>query len=64
MPGYPVLPILAALSCFFLMGFLTTGTWLRLFVWMAIGLVIYFGYSRSHSRLANEDSSTGTNQNA
>ena len=63
-PGYPVVPILAALSCLFLMGFLTTGTWLRFFVWMAIGLVIYFGYSRSHSRLANEDSSAGTNQEA
>src|ERR671913_57811 len=56
-PGYPVVPILAALSCLFLMGFLTTGTWLRFFVWMAIGLVIYFGYSRSHSRLANEETS-------
>jgi APA family basic amino acid/polyamine antiporter len=63
-PGYPVVPILAALSCLFLMGFLTTGTWLRFFVWMAIGIVIYFGYSRSHSRLANEDSSAGTNQEA
>ena len=59
-----MVPILAALSYLFLMGFLTTGTWLRFFVWMAIGLVIYFGYSGSHSRLANEDSSTGTNQNA
>ena len=63
-PGYPVVAILAALSCLFLMGFLTTGTWLRFFVWMAIGLVIYFGYSRSHSRLATEESSAGTNQNA
>ena len=63
-PGYPVVPILAALSCLFLMGFLTLGTWVRFLVWMAIGLVIYFGYSRSHSRLANEDSSAGTNQNA
>jgi APA family basic amino acid/polyamine antiporter len=63
-PGYPVVPILSAIACFLLMGFLTAGTWVRFFVWMAIGLVIYFAYSRSHSRLANEDSSEGTSQEA
>src|ERR671921_1826914 len=57
-PGYPVVPILAALACFFLMGFLTIGTWVRFLVWMAIGLVVYFGYSRGHSRLARR-ASTG-----
>jgi APA family basic amino acid/polyamine antiporter len=57
-----VVPILSAIACFLLMGFLTGGTWLRFFVWMAIGLVIYFAYSRSHSRLANEASSEGTTQ--
>src|ERR671911_566237 len=63
-PGYPVVPILSAIACFLLMGFLTAGTWVRFFVWMAIGIVIYFAYSRTHSRLANEDSSAGTNQEA
>jgi APA family basic amino acid/polyamine antiporter len=57
-PGYPVVPILAALSCFLLMGFLTLGTWVRFFVWMAIGLVWYFSYSRTHSREARR-ASTG-----
>jgi APA family basic amino acid/polyamine antiporter len=55
-PGVPVIPILAALACIFLMGFLTIGTWLRFLIWMAIGIVIYFAYSRTHSRLAREES--------
>ncbi len=55
-PLYPVVPILAALSCLFVMGFLTIGTWLRFFVWMAIGLIWYFAYSRTHSREARRDS--------
>lgn len=55
-PGYPVVPILAALACLFVMGFLTVGTWLRFFVWMAIGLIWYFAYSRTHSREARRAS--------
>jgi basic amino acid/polyamine antiporter, APA family len=60
MPLVPYVPIAAALICLFVMGFLTIGTWLRFLVWMALGLVIYFGYSRSHSRLAREDSQEGS----
>jgi basic amino acid/polyamine antiporter, APA family len=56
-PLVPYVPILAALLCLFVMGFLTIGTWLRFLVWMGLGLVIYFAYSRTHSRLAREDSS-------
>jgi basic amino acid/polyamine antiporter, APA family len=55
-PGYPVVPVLAALTCLFVMGFLTIGTWLRFFIWMAIGLVWYFSYSRTHSREARRAS--------
>ena len=60
-PWVPAVPIAAALLCLFVMGFLTIGTWLRFLVWMALGIVIYFAYSRSHSRLGrDQDSSTGT----
>jgi APA family basic amino acid/polyamine antiporter len=55
-PFVPALPIAAALLCVFVMGFLTIGTWLRFLVWMGLGLVIYFAYSRTHSRLAREES--------
>ncbi len=50
-PWVPLVPILGMLSCFGLMATLPADTWLRLFVWMAIGLVIYFSYSYRHSKL-------------
>ena len=50
-PFVPVVPILGMLVCFSMMYSLGTETWTRLFVWLAIGLVVYFGYSRYHSRL-------------
>ena len=51
-PGVPVLPILSALACLWLMLNLPADTWLRFVVWMAIGLIVYFFYSWRHSRLA------------
>jgi APA family basic amino acid/polyamine antiporter len=51
-PGGPyVVPICGALTSGVLMYTATTPTLIRLFVWMAIGLVIYFGYGRKHSVL-------------
>ena len=50
-PLVPVIPILGALCCLTMMAFLPRDTWWRLLIWMAIGLVIYFSYSRKHSKL-------------
>jgi APA family basic amino acid/polyamine antiporter len=51
-PGGPyVVPILGMLTSGILMYTATTATIIRLFVWMAIGLVIYFSYGRRHSKL-------------
>jgi APA family basic amino acid/polyamine antiporter len=51
-PLVPIVPILGILICGYMMAGLPLDTWLRLIVWMALGLLIYFGYSRSHSVLA------------
>jgi APA family basic amino acid/polyamine antiporter len=51
-PGVPVLPIVSALACTWLMLNLPTATWIRFGVWMALGLVLYFAYSHRRSRLA------------
>jgi APA family basic amino acid/polyamine antiporter len=50
-PFVPWVPILGMLACFGLMATLPLDTWIRLAVWLVIGLVIYFGYGRHHSRL-------------
>ncbi len=51
-PGGPyVVPTLGALTSGILMYTATTATIVRLFVWMAIGFGVYFGYSRKHSKL-------------
>lgn len=50
-PWVPLVPALGALTCLGMMATLDFGTWLRLIIWMAIGLMIYFFYSRKHSKL-------------
>jgi len=51
-PLVPVVPILAVLICGYMMSGLPADTWLRLLIWLALGLVIYFLYGRHHSRAA------------
>lgn len=50
-PFSPVLPIVSALICAYLMINLSVETWLRFVVWLLIGFLIYFSYSRWHARL-------------
>ncbi|MFB0493483.1 APA family basic amino acid/polyamine antiporter [Methylobacterium sp. OAE515] len=54
-PAVPVVPILGILFCLLLMIGLPLDTWLRLVIWMAIGLVIYFFYGRKHSVLRRKE---------
>ena len=49
-PGMPWVPILGALACLLQMLALPLATWIRLFIWMAVGLAVYFGYG--HRRAA------------
>jgi basic amino acid/polyamine antiporter, APA family len=48
-PWVPLIPILGIITNLFLMSGLGWSNWARLIVWLAIGLVIYFSYSRKHS---------------
>jgi len=59
-PLVPLVPILAILVCLAMMVSLDSLTWYRLVVWLAIGLAIYFGYSRYHSHLVKAQ--TGAKQ--
>ena len=53
-PLVPLVPILGVLFCTYLMASLPMLTWIRFFVWMAIGFAIYFGYGRFHSRVSQD----------
>jgi APA family basic amino acid/polyamine antiporter len=52
-PLFPLVPILGILSSLSLMYFLPLDTWIRLIFWMALGIVIYFGYGIKHSKINN-----------
>jgi APA family basic amino acid/polyamine antiporter len=54
-PGNPVVPILAALICFYLMLNLSLETWLRFAVWMVLGFVVFALYGYRHSRVGETE---------
>ncbi|NHC14542.1 amino acid permease [Motilibacter deserti] len=51
-PLSPVLPVLSAFACLYLMANLSVETWLRFLAWLALGLVVYLAYGRRQARLA------------
>jgi len=51
LPGMPVIPALGVVFSIWLITFLTPTTWLRFGAWFLLGLIVYFAYSRRHSKL-------------
>jgi APA family basic amino acid/polyamine antiporter len=53
-PWVPFVPVMGIVCCLGLMATLPADTWIRLMVWLAIGFLIYFGYSARHSVLQKQ----------
>jgi len=53
-PWAPVIPVLGVLFCLVLMFSLPSENWLRLLIWMLVGVLIYFLYGRHHSVMARQ----------
>jgi APA family basic amino acid/polyamine antiporter len=56
-PLVPLVPILGIIVCGAMIYGLGLTNWIRLLVWMAIGVVVYFAYSRKNSHLNNNSDS-------
>jgi APA family basic amino acid/polyamine antiporter len=59
-PLVPLVPVLGILSCGYLMWNLPRQTWERLVIWMVIGLVIYFAYGKTHSKIGRVEATGNT----
>ena len=53
-PLVPLVPLLSVVSCLGLMAGLPLDTWIRLVIWLLIGLLIYAFYGRHHSALQRQ----------
>jgi APA family basic amino acid/polyamine antiporter len=59
-PWVPLVPILGVITNGYMMYNLGMWNWIRLFGWLAIGLVVYFTYSVKHSKVQAMDSGPST----
>lgn len=62
-PCLPYVPVLGVIVCLAQMIGLPGITWLRLLIWMGVGFIIYFAYSRQHSHIRNDPDSRDINGN-
>lgn len=58
-PFVPVLPILGVIVCVLLMASLPIESWERLGIWLLVGVIIYFFYSKKHSKIRNSVKQSG-----
>jgi APA family basic amino acid/polyamine antiporter len=58
-PWMPWIPIAGVLACLYLMIGLPLVTWIRLVVWLVIGLAIYFGYGHRNAEAVRAAAPTG-----
>ncbi|HMG15906.1 MAG TPA: amino acid permease, partial [Saprospiraceae bacterium] len=49
--SFSLIPVLGVVSCFYLMAQESHTNWWRFLIWLVVGLVIYFSYSKNHSKL-------------
>jgi APA family basic amino acid/polyamine antiporter len=50
-PWYPVLPIISGIACLLMLTQLKMETWIGAGIWFLIGIILYFSYGYSHSKL-------------
>jgi APA family basic amino acid/polyamine antiporter len=58
-PWMPFTPIMAIVISGLLMAALPADTWIRLIIWLVIGMVIYFTYGRHHSKVQRDQDQAG-----
>ncbi|MGZ4157021.1 MAG: amino acid permease C-terminal domain-containing protein, partial [Bacteroidia bacterium] len=46
-----LIPMLGLICCLYMMAELGLSNWIGFSIWLLVGLLIYFGYSRKHSKL-------------
>lgn len=62
-PLVPLVPILGVLTCFGMMAFLPFDTWIRLVIWMMIGLDVYLWRGIKNSFLGKANGTTNDPKN-